>query len=104
MVEAPIKHMPYGTGPSQFSWKPSEVLTNYERLLGLYTDQLQNDEFNPYQPIPLLFLKSFSPSFQMRFWKRTAPFFKVPNTLGQDLAGGTIILKELERLDDQTLR
>jgi hypothetical protein len=104
MVEAPISHMPDGTGPGQISWKPSELLTNYERLLRLYTDELQKDEFNPYQSIPLLLLKSFSPSFQKRFWKRAAPIFKVPNTLGQDLVGGAIILQELERLNDQTLR
>jgi hypothetical protein len=104
MVETPIKHMPDGTGPSQISWKPSELLTNYEQLLRLYTEELQKDEFNPYQPIPLILLKSFSPSFQMHFWKRAAPIFKVPNTLGQDLMGGAIILQELERLNDQTLR
>ncbi len=103
MVEPPISHMPDGTGPSQISWKPSELLTNYERLLRLYTDELQKDEFNPYQSIPLLLLKSFSPSFQKRFWKRAALIFKVPNTLGQELVGGTIILQELERLNDQTL-
>jgi hypothetical protein len=102
MVEAPIDHMP--CGPGRISWKPSELLTNYARLLRLYTDQLQKDELNPYQPIPSLFLKAFSPFFQMRFWKRAAPFFKVPDTLGQDLAGGAIILQELERLDDQSLR
>ena len=101
MVEAPIKHMPDGS--SQISWNPSELLTNYERLLRLYTDELQKDEFNPYQSIPLLLLKSFSPSFQKRFWKRAALIFKVPNTLGQELVGGTIILQELERLNDQTL-
>ena len=104
MVEAPISHMPGGTGLSQILWKPSELLTNYERLLRLYTDELQKDEFNPYQSIPLLLLKSFSPSFQKRFWKRAALIFKVPNTLGQELVGGTIILQELERLNDQTLR
>jgi hypothetical protein len=47
-------------------------------LLGLYTDQVQENEFSPYQSIPLLFLKSFSPAFQMRLWKDTAPFFKIP--------------------------
>jgi hypothetical protein len=104
MVEAPIKHTPDGTDPGQISWKPSELLTNYERLLRLYTDELQKIDFNPYQPIPLILLKSVSPSFQMRFWKRAVPIFKVPNTLGQDLVGGAIILQELERLNDQTLR
>jgi hypothetical protein len=78
-------------------------LTNYERLLRLYADELRRDEFNPHQTIPLMLLRAFSPSVQMRFWKRTRPIFKVPNTLGQDLAGGTIILQELEKLDDKTL-
>jgi len=90
--------------PSQTSWKPSDLLANYERLLGLYIDQLLKDEFNPYQSIPPLFLKSFSPAFQMRFWKYNAFFFKIPNTLRQDLVGGAFILQELEGLDDQTLR
>jgi hypothetical protein len=102
MVEAPpIKHMPDGS--SQISWNPSELLTNYERLLKLYTDQLQKEEFNPYQPIPFIFLKSFSPFFLMRSLKLVALFFKVPNTLRQDLVGGAIVLQELERLNDQTL-
>ena len=103
MVEAPpIKHVPDGS--SQISWNPSELLTSYERLLRLYIDQLQKDEFNPYQPIPLIFLKSFSPFFLMLSWKRAVLFFKVPNTLRQDLVGETIVLRELERLNDQTLR
>src|SRR6266478_5710011 len=103
MVEAPpIKHMPDGS--SQISWNPSELLTNYERLLRLYIDQLQKkDEFNPYQPISSIFLKLFSPLFLMRFLKRAALFLKAPNTLRQDLVGGAIILQELERLNDQTL-
>jgi len=101
MVKAPIKHMPDGS--SQISWNPSELLTNYERLLRLYTDQLQKEEFNPYQPIPFRFLKSFSPFFLMRSLKLVALFFKVPNTLRQDLVGGAIVLQELERLNDQTL-
>ena len=104
MIDASTEHMVDSTRPSQTSWKPSDLLANYERLLGLYTDQLQENEFNPYQSIPLLFLKSFSPAFQMRLWKDTAPFFKIPNTLRQDLAGGALILQELEGLDDQTLR
>jgi hypothetical protein len=104
MVEAPIKHMPDDTGSSQISWNPSELLANYERLLRLYIDQLQKDEFNPYQPIPLIILKSFTPRFLMGSWKRAALFLKVPNTLRQDLVGGAIILQELERLNDQTLR
>jgi hypothetical protein len=103
MVEAPpIKHVPDGS--SQISWNPSELQTSYERLLRLYIDQLQKDEFNPYQPIPLIFLKSFSPFFLMLSWKRAVLFFKVPNTLRQDLVGETIVLRELERLNDQTLR
>jgi|SRR5882724_5237045 len=101
MVKAPIKHMPDGS--SQISWNPSELLTNYERLLKLYTDQLQKEEFNPYQPIPFIFLKSFSPFVLMRSLKLVALFFKVPNTLRQDLVGGAIVLQELERLNDQTL-
>jgi hypothetical protein len=96
-----LARMVDSTRPSQTSWKPSDLLANYERLLGLYTDQY---EFNPYQSIPLLFLKSFSPAFQIRFWKHAAPFFKIPNTLKQDLAGGALIVQELEGLDDQTLR
>ena len=104
MIEASTEHMVDSTRPSQTSWKPSDLLANYKRLLGLYTDHLQENEFNPYQSIPLLFLKSFSPAFQMRLWKDTAPFFKIPNTLRQDLAGGALILQELEGLDDQTLR
>ena len=104
MIDASTEHMVDSTRPSQTSWKPSDLLANYERLLGLYTDQLQENEFNPYQSIPLLFLKSFSPAFQMRIWKDAAPFFKIPNTLRQDLAGGALILQELEGLDDQTLR
>jgi hypothetical protein len=104
MVEAPISHTPDGTDRGQISWKPSEPLTNYERLLRLYTDELQKDEFNPYQPIPLILLKSVSPSFQMLIWKRAVSIFKVPNTLGQDLVRGATILQELERLNDQTLR
>jgi hypothetical protein len=102
MIEAPI--IPNGTGPSQFSWKPSELLANYDRLLRLYTDELQKDEFNPYQPMLLLLLKSFSPSFQKRFWKHAAPILKVPNALRQDLVGGAVIFQEIERLSDQTLR
>jgi hypothetical protein len=31
-------------------------------------------------------------------------FLKVPNTLRQELVGGAVILRELERLSDQTLR
>ena len=104
MVEAPISHMPGGTGLSQISWKPSELLTNYERLLRLHKDELQKDEFfNPHQ-LPLMLFKAFSPSYLKRFWKRVAPMAEVPNTLGQDLGGGAIILQELERLNDQTLR
>jgi hypothetical protein len=104
MIDESTQRMVDSSRPSQTSWKPSELLANYERLLGLYVDQLQKDEFNPYQSIPLLFLKSFSPAFQMRFWKHATPFFKIPNTLRQDLAGGALILQELEGLDDQTLR
>src|SRR5882762_6679394 len=102
MVEAPpIKHVPDGS--SQISWNPSELLTNYERLLRLYIDQLQKDEFNPYQPISSIFLKLFSPFFLKGSCKRAALFLKVPNTLREDLVGGDIILQELERLNDQTL-
>ena len=104
MIDASTQRMVDSSRPSQTSWKPSELLANYERLLGLYVDQLQKDEFNPYQSIPLLLLKSFSPAFQIRFWKHTTPFFKIPNTLRQDLAGGALVLQELEGLDDQTLR
>ena len=104
MVDPPISHTPDGTGPGRVSWEPSELLTNYGRLLILYTDELRKVEFNPHQSIPSLIVKSFSFSFLKRAWKHTVPFLKVPNTLRQDLAGGRIILKELERLDDQTLR
>ena len=104
MVEAPITQTPDGAGLSQISWEPSELLTNYERLLKLCGDELRKDEFNPYQSIPRLFLKAFSWSYQRRFWKHTAAFSDIPNTLRQELAGGAMILQELERLNDQTLR
>jgi hypothetical protein len=91
-------------GPSQLSRNPPDILANYERLLQLYTDQLRQDEFNPYQSLPLIVLKSLSPAYQFRFWKNAAPFFSVPNTLRQDLRGGALILQELEGFDDQTLR
>jgi len=81
-----------------------DVLEIYGRLLGLYSDYLRKDEFNPYQSIPLLLIKSLNPAFQMRFWKNAAPFLKVPNTLAQELPGGSVVLQELERLDDPTLR
>jgi hypothetical protein len=81
-----------------------DVLGIYGRLLGLYSDYLGKDEFNPYQSIPLLLIKAFNPAFQIRFWKSSAPFFKVPNTLAQNLPGGAVVLQELERLDDPTLR
>jgi hypothetical protein len=103
MAEAPISHMPDDTGPSQIAWRPSEVLTNYERLLRLYADEARKDELNPHQPIPQLLLKSFSPSYVRRLLKSAGRILKVPNTLPQDLVGGTIVLQELEKLDDQTL-
>lgn len=81
-----------------------DVLEIYGRLLGLYSDCLRKDEFNPYQSIPLLLIKSLNPAFQMRFWKSSARLLKVPNTLAQDLPGGSVVLQELERLDDPTLR
>jgi hypothetical protein len=81
-----------------------DILGIYGRLLGLYSDYLGKDEFNPYQSIPLMLIKAFNPAFQIRFWKNAAPLLKVPNTLAQDLPGGAVVLQMLERLDDPTLR
>jgi hypothetical protein len=103
MVEAPIKQIPDDTGPGQISWKPSELLTNYERLLRLCGDELRKDEF-AYQPISQSFLKVFSRPYRRRLWEHMRAFLKVPNTLRQELVGGAVILRELERLSDQTLR
>lgn len=104
MSDTSTKPIADSAGPSQISRKPSDILANYERLLRLYTDQLRKVEFNPYQPYPLLLLKSLSPAFQLRFWKNPKHLFKVPNTLRLHLSGGALILQELEGFDDQTLR
>jgi hypothetical protein len=49
MIDASTEHMVDSTRPSQTSWKPSDLLANYERLLGLYTNQLQKNEPFPRQ-------------------------------------------------------
>jgi hypothetical protein len=84
--------------------KSSDLLAVYGRLLALYSERLRADEVNPYQSIPLLAARIFSPAFHVRVWKRAAPFWKTSNTLAQDLFGGDVVLRELEALDDQILR
>ena len=81
-----------------------DPLAAYAHLLTTYADHLRQDEFNPYQSIPILLLKSINPAFQLRFWRSTAPFFKVPNTLNQDVRDGSFVLRQLESIDDATLR
>jgi hypothetical protein len=81
-----------------------DPLATYAHLLTTYAQHLREHEFNPYQPIPLLLLRSFNPAFQLRFWRSTIPFFKVPNTLNQDFPDGFVVLRQLEVLDDATLR
>jgi len=104
MIDTSSEHTADSIRASQTSREPSDLLANYERLLGLFTDQLRKEEINPYESIPLLIVKSFSLPFHMRFWKYAAHFFKIPNTLRQELAGGALILQELERLDYHMLR
>jgi len=88
--------------------KSPELLAVYGRLLALYNEHLRSDEFNPYQSILLIFLKSFNPALQIRIWRnfrrQTAPFWNTSNTLPQGLVGGDAILRRLEALDDQILR
>ena len=97
MVEAPIKQMPDGAGLGQISWEPSELLANYERLLKLCGEK---HGFKLYQPIP----RSFWKSFPWSFLRHILSVLQESNALGQELAKGAIILQELEKLDNQTLR
>ena len=73
--------------------KSPEVLAVYGRLLALYNEHLRRDEFNPYQSIPFMLLKSLNPAFHIRMWRnlcrQAAPFWNTSNTLPQGLVGGT---------------
>ena len=104
MIESSTAETAEGARQVQAPGKSPDLLAIYERLLALYSEQLRADEFNPYQSIPLLLLKSFNPAFLKRFWKHAAPFLKTSNTLAQDLAGGNAVLRELEALDHEVLR
>jgi hypothetical protein len=101
MVESPTSEC---ARQSLGSGKASDVLAVYERLLAVYVGQLQGDEFNPYQSLPRLVWRCFNSAFQMRFRKHAAAFLRTSNTLPQDLAGGSVVLRELETLDDKMLR
>lgn len=104
MVKSPTGETAESARHDRAPGKASDLLAIYERLLALYGEQLRVVEFNPYQPIPRLVWRSFNPAFQMRFWKHAAPFLSKSNTLAQDLVGGEVVLRELEALDDETLR
>lgn len=77
----------------------------YDELLSYYVEVLSKSEFYPYQSYIKLILKSFNPLFQLRFWRspHIRYFFKVPNTLKQDLMGASDILAKVRTLRANTL-
>jgi hypothetical protein len=75
MIDASTEHIVDSTRPGQISWKPSDLLANYERLLRLNTDQLQKEEFNPYESLPLGLADSYE---RVPFGTRICAWLRLP--------------------------
>jgi len=104
MIESSTAETTESARQIQAPAKSSDLLAIYGQLLALYGEQLRVDEFNPYQSIPQLVVRSINPAFHARLWKHAVPGLKTGNTLAQDLPEGSVVLRELEVLDDQILR